>query len=48
MAYSLHDPEIAYTQGMNFITSIILLTLTNYGHKMNPLFDQKYNFPEIE
>lgn len=33
---------------MNFIVAIILLTLTNYGQKVNPLTDQKPNYPEIE
>ena len=30
-AYSVYDKELAYTQGMNFITGVIIVTLLNYG-----------------
>lgn len=33
---------------MNFITSVIITTLINYGDKTNPLIDNRVNYEEIE
>lgn len=30
-AYSIYDKEIAYTQGMNFIVGVIILTIISHG-----------------
>ena len=48
LGYSLYDPEISYTQGMNFVVAIILLTLTNYGVKVSPFHDGKSDMRDIE
>lgn len=30
IAYSVYDPEVGYTQGMNFIVSMIIRSVLNY------------------
>lgn len=33
LAYSVYDPAVGYIQGMNFIVSMIIRTIINYGEK---------------
>lgn len=30
-AYAVYDKEISYTQGMNFIVAILIVTIINHG-----------------
>ena len=48
-AYSRYDKQLGYTQGMNFVASIIILVLIGYGRKDDPnIENKKLDETEIE
>ena len=41
-AYANHDKSLGYTQGMNIIAAVILMTMSNYGSKLFMLEEEDY------